>query len=788
MRITALQYGQRDVQLHPDGSPGRQPLTNIDASGASGTTTTVQVTYSDSASGVNVDPTTFGAGNISVINGSTTATVSNFSVSGNTVTYTVTAPGGNWGASAQGNYTVSVVAGSVTDSNGNPIAASTLGTFAVGTVVPTATISLASSQPTTAISGPILFTVAFQRSQSRAFRRRASRWAARPADTLVATVTAVTSVPSGDVSGQDYTVSVSGMTSSGTVTATVKAGAAQDAAGNDNTASTTVSVQFTEQFFNLTGKTLTITGTATQQTLLIEFADATDFTALIGGSSQTYSTTQVSTVNFNGNGTAATFVFAAPGATMGTVSASLVPGGGQIQGPTYTISISGAATNYFYGNSTSSLSMTDTAGQSNTFVANSSYAYEEPTNGSSYFNMAENFGTLSATAGTGTTDTAYFVSAPGDSIVDTATYGSLSATGVFYSANNFPTVYAFGSATGGDSAWLYGTSTGFSAFVGNSAYAYMQGIQINSSGNTNYFNSMIGFHSVQAIINSGGGGVATLNGLGSNPEFAAGAGAATMVGGGIQDAVQGFQTINAYAGSGSIALVDGIASHGNSLVRNNGVPTLVGGGDTGPDVRLRPGPAAQERGQRVGARHGGRLRAGHHPELGVLVGPRLMPGGSPGTQRRHHVPGKARTSAGLGRLPRQRGVRAGLRRTERLLPPAARSRRWPGAAGPVPCLHGRRSPCSYRGTGRRVCPAADPLAVSRNGVPHLPPGLTAALEAGRIRPADGPTAAHVRHDDVGQQQIDSRRVPIENLQLHVGIFAAGVVLSRVGLEAPAERL
>jgi cyclophilin family peptidyl-prolyl cis-trans isomerase len=542
------------------------PLSNINVSGASATTTTVQVTYGDSATNVLPDPTTYGVGNISVTNGSTTATVTGFSVSGNTVTYTVAAPGGTWGNSAQGTYTVAVTAGGVKDANGNSIAASTLGTFVVGTVAPTVTITPASPS-TTATSA--IFNVVFSEAVT-GFTASGLTIGGSAPGTLVAAVSG---------SGTTYTVTVTGMTGSGTVTAAVKASAAQDAAGNNNTASTTASVTFTVQFFNFdpTTKTLTITGTNTFQTLMIEFADATDFTAQIGGSSQTFSTTQVSTINFNGNGTAATSVFAAPGATMGTVSASLVPGGGQIKGPTYTISISGAATNYFYGNSTSSLSFTDSSG-SNSFIANHSYAYMEPSNSSSYFNFAEGFGMLSATPGSGTTDTAYFISASGDSVVDTATYGSIAGNGVFYAANNFPTVYAFGSATGGDTAWLYGTATGFSAFVGNSAYAYMQGIQIGASGNTNYFNSMIGFHNVQAIINSGGLGVATLNGLGSNPEFAAGAGAAIMVGGGIQDSVQGFQTINANANNSSaIALVDGIATHGNSLVRNNGVPALVNG-------------------------------------------------------------------------------------------------------------------------------------------------------------------------------------------------------------------
>jgi hypothetical protein len=548
------------------------PLSNISASDASGTTTTVQVTYADSASAVSVNTSSFGTGNISFSNGATTATVTGFSVSGNTVTYTVTAPSGTWGASAQGTYTVSVVQGTVTDDNGNPIAASTLGTLVVDTVAPTATISPASSQASAATASPILFSVVFGEPVT-GFSASGIALGGTASGTLVAMVTAA------DSTGEDYTVSVSGMTSTGTVTATVDAAAAQDAVGNNNTPSTTASVQFNEQYFNLTGTALTIVGTATAETLLIEFADATDFTASIGGTSQMYSTSQVTTIAFDGNGQGTTEVFAAPSATMGTITASLVPGGGEIQGPSYTINISGSATNYFYGNSSSSASLTDVSG-SNAFVANNSYAYES--SGTSYFNFAAGFGTLSATAATGTTDTAYLVSASGDTIVDTPTYGSLSASGVDYSANSFPTVYAFGSATGGDQAWLYGTSTGFSAFVGTTAYAYMQGIQAGSGGDTDYFNSMLGFQSVQVVVPSGGLGTATLDGLGANPEFAAGAGAATMVGGGIQYAVQGFQTISAVAsGTSSIALVDDLATDGNALVRNSGVPTLVNAdGDT----------------------------------------------------------------------------------------------------------------------------------------------------------------------------------------------------------------
>ncbi|QEH32017.1 hypothetical protein OJF2_04860 [Aquisphaera giovannonii] len=107
------------------------------ASGAAGATTTVSVTYGDAASGV--DPSTFGVGNIAVGNG---ATVASYSVAGGTVSYTIRAPAATWAASPQGSYAISVVAGSVKDLAGNPIAGiPALGSFLVDTDPPVASLA-----------------------------------------------------------------------------------------------------------------------------------------------------------------------------------------------------------------------------------------------------------------------------------------------------------------------------------------------------------------------------------------------------------------------------------------------------------------------------------------------------------------------------------------------------------------------------------------------------------------------------------------------------------------------
>ena len=113
---------------------------NINASGASNTTTSVVVTYADTGGpGINTD--TFGNGNITVSNGST---VTGHSAVGNVVTYTITAPSSNWGASTQGTYTIALVAGSVQDTNGSGVAGNpSFGSFTVDTVPPAASLTSA---------------------------------------------------------------------------------------------------------------------------------------------------------------------------------------------------------------------------------------------------------------------------------------------------------------------------------------------------------------------------------------------------------------------------------------------------------------------------------------------------------------------------------------------------------------------------------------------------------------------------------------------------------------------
>ena len=129
---------------------------DITAAGSAVTTTTVVVSYAEVGSS-SINTTTFGTGNITVSNG---ATVTSYSASGDVVTYTITAPGSNWATSTQGSYTISLVAGSVQDTDSVGIAGvASFGSFNVDVsqLTPTTT-TLTSSAASSVNNQSVTFT------------------------------------------------------------------------------------------------------------------------------------------------------------------------------------------------------------------------------------------------------------------------------------------------------------------------------------------------------------------------------------------------------------------------------------------------------------------------------------------------------------------------------------------------------------------------------------------------------------------------------------------------------
>ena len=161
------------------------------------------------------------------------------------------------GMTVSGTVTASVNAGAAQDAATNPNTASTSAdnevTYnapVVDVTPPTVTIEQGSGQADPTSASPIVFDVVFSEPVTGFTSAGVTLGGTAGATTAVVT----------PVSSTNYTVSVSGMTVSGTVTASVNAGAAQDAATNPNTASTSADneVTYNAPVVDVTPPTVTI--------------------------------------------------------------------------------------------------------------------------------------------------------------------------------------------------------------------------------------------------------------------------------------------------------------------------------------------------------------------------------------------------------------------------------------------------------------------------------------------------------------------------------------------------
>jgi hypothetical protein len=178
------------------------------------------VVFSEPVTGFAADDVSFG--------GSSTGSPLSASVSGSGTTYTVTVTG----MTSNGSVVASVGVNTVIDAAGNQNLASTSTDNAVAwadNVRPTVTINQAAGQADPAGGSPILFTVVFSEPVSGFLPASISFAGSTAGGTLTA------SQSGGEAS---YTISVTGMTSSGTVVVSLPASAATDGAGNPNFAST----------------------------------------------------------------------------------------------------------------------------------------------------------------------------------------------------------------------------------------------------------------------------------------------------------------------------------------------------------------------------------------------------------------------------------------------------------------------------------------------------------------------------------------------------------------------
>jgi len=164
-------------------------------------------------------------------------------------TYTFTVPFGA-DAGAWIDTATPALTAKVTDIAGNLGAASLALNLTIDTTVPTVTINTAAGQADPTTASPINFTAVFSESVSPTF----ATGDLTLGGTAGATTGTVTEIAPND--GTTYNIAVSGMTSSGTVIASIDAGKATDAAGNPNTASSSTDNQVTYAVpYNISGTT-----------------------------------------------------------------------------------------------------------------------------------------------------------------------------------------------------------------------------------------------------------------------------------------------------------------------------------------------------------------------------------------------------------------------------------------------------------------------------------------------------------------------------------------------------
>jgi ELWxxDGT repeat protein len=370
---------------------------------------------------------------------------------------------------------------------------------------PSVTINQAAGQSDPVGTSPVVFDVKFS-TPVTGFSAAGVTLGGTALGTLQATVAG---------SGANYTVSVTGMTTSGTITAAIKASAAHDALGGFNTASTSSDNTVTYYYLRQSGTTLTVVGTTEADSLMVNLPDATHVGITLNGFTKTYSipTVSVVTVNTGGGADQATINEFVGGANMAArpTTASLQrdvfhidlngfnqlrfvdksggndyanfidPKGGStfagqtaysyMQGTGYSVRADGFKTVYAVDQSgKDGAYLVDSTGTAS-LGARPTYAYLQS---GVHIVRATGFAVINATDSSGHHDTAYFVDDTG-----TVTFGAQPNYAYFQSATSlvkatgFAKIYATDNSGRHDTAYL-ADPTGTAIFGGLSTYAYLQ--------------------------------------------------------------------------------------------------------------------------------------------------------------------------------------------------------------------------------------------------------------------------------------------------------------------------
>lgn len=314
--------------------------------------------------------------------------------------------------------------------------------------------------------------------------------------------------------------------------------------------------------FSPAGSTLFVYGTPGSDQFSFDALGGGQFLVSMDGYTKTASYSGYSSIAYQGNGGTDTSVVYGQ---LGTMNATLSPDTAQVSGSGYSVQISQSPVVYVYGNAASSATLTG-AQTFNVLAVTCTYA---SLGGAGFTEFASGFGSTSSSAGS-TSDNAYFYSGSGAQFVSTPSYSYMTAAGTFRSATNYPIVYAYAAAGGGDSAFLYGRLTGSGTLVATPSFTYYAGATAGGS----FFDEAVGFASVEAASASTADTAYFFDGAGTN-HFVASAGAAAMAGSGYVNVAQGFSAIFAFATQGTDQATVDLQSRSSQLSSEGSTEVLT---------------------------------------------------------------------------------------------------------------------------------------------------------------------------------------------------------------------
>ncbi len=243
----ALAANATDTWLK-DSSLPTADITDVSPDPRTTTVSSIAIVFSEAISGFDLaDLSLTRNGGANLLTGAQTLT------SGDNINWTLGNLSGLTGTDGTYLLTLTAAGSSIVDGGGNALAGNASDTWVLDTTGPSVTINQASGQADPTSTSPVNFTVVFNEPVTNFATGDVT-----PTGTALPTTATITQIAPNN--GTTYNVAVSGMSTSGTVVATVGASVASDALGNANQASSSTDNTVTFIFITNNAPVMDIAG------------------------------------------------------------------------------------------------------------------------------------------------------------------------------------------------------------------------------------------------------------------------------------------------------------------------------------------------------------------------------------------------------------------------------------------------------------------------------------------------------------------------------------------------